>query len=1111
MFSLTDKYNETSEPLWYKDAIIYELHVKSFYDNNNDGIGDIQGLIQKLDYLQELGITAIWLLPFYPSPLKDDGYDIADYGNVNKEYGTLRDFRQFLREAHKRSIRVITELVINHTSDQHKWFQRARKAKAGSAWRDYYVWSETPEKYKETRIIFKDFEHSNWAWDPVAQAYYWHRFYSHQPDLNFDNPQVRKQIIRVLDFWLGMGVDGLRLDAVPYLFEREGSNCENLPETHNFLKELRAHVDSKYEDKMLLAEANQWPDDAADYFGVGDECHMAFHFPVMPRLFMSVQMEDRFPIVNMIEQSLNIPENCQWAMFLRNHDELTLEMVTDEERDYMYRAYAQDPKARINLGIRRRLAPLLENNRRKIELMNFLLLSLPGTPVLYYGDEIGMGDNYYLGDRDGVRTPMQWNSDRNAGFSKANPQQLYLPVVIDLQYHYTAINVESQASNPSSLLWFMRRLIRLRNRFKAFGMGTIEFVSSDNSHVLSFIRRYQDENILVVANLSRFCQVVNLQLVKYNNFIPEEVFGGSRFPNITEHPYMLSLGPHNTYWFTLQPQKKSALTLSSDQIPTLKLDTSWKVITQDDFRSLLGMVLPNYLKKCRWFGGKAKPIRSTNIIDEIAISNEKNSSHFLLVEVSYVGAQKETYLLPVSFTTRQDVMEKIQREPQSIICKLQLKDESGIMYDSVYDTRFRNDLLQIIAFGQNIRKNKNKLIGSLSKKFRKRFNVKELSLESRVLKGEQSNTSILYENSFFLKLYRRLEGGVNPDAEISKYLTEYTEFSNFPSYIGSLQWQREDSDCLAIGLLLEYVPNESDAWTYTLDSVGRYLTEIATIKKKIKDLPKLPKSILEIDHKNIPQLLLDLIGPIYIDMVSLLARRTAELHIALASLSSYDDMSPEPFSILYQKSIYQSMRSLTLGVFAELESNLSSLNNEISKEIRTMLDAKQDILKRFRNLTTRKLSAMKIRIHGDYHLGQVLYTGKDFIIIDFEGEPARPLSERRLKRSALRDVAGMIRSFHYAAHGAVVLRPVMQTADPEDIRKSADLWYYYVTGVFLNSYLERIRGADFLPGNKQDFEMLLGAFLLEKAVYEVGYELNNRPDWLIIPIRGVQQLLKGRL
>src|SRR5258707_745097 len=488
-----------ADPLWYKDAVIYELHVKTFHDSDGDGIGDFRGLIQKLDYLQELGVTAIWLLPFYPSPLRDDGYDIADYFDVNPNYGTLDDFRVFLDAAHQLGWRVITELLINHTSDQNPWFQKSRKAVAAArlgdpdrarsastaelddlSYKDFYVWSDTPEKYQEARIIFKDFETSNWAWDPGAKAYYWHRFYTHQPDLNFDNPAVHEAVEKVCDFWLGMSVDGLRLDAVPYLYEREGTNCENLPETHTFLKKLRAHVDAKFPGRVLLAEANQWPEDAAAYFGNGDESHMSFHFPLMPRMFMALQMEDRFPIIDILDQTPAIPPNCQWAIFLRNHDELTLEMVTDEERDYMYRVYAQDPRARINLGIRRRLAPLLNNNRRLIEMMNGLLFSLPGTPVIYYGDEYGIGDNIYLGDRNGVRTPMQWSADRNAGFSRANPQRLYLPVIIDPEYHYEALSVESQQNNPHSLLWWMKRMLALRRQTHAFGRGTLEFLYPDN-------------------------------------------------------------------------------------------------------------------------------------------------------------------------------------------------------------------------------------------------------------------------------------------------------------------------------------------------------------------------------------------------------------------------------------------------------------------------------------------------------------------------------------------------------------------------------------------------------------------------------------------------------
>ena len=556
---MPDQEVQTDEALWYKDAILYELHVKSFFDSNADGIGDFEGLIQKLDYLRDLGVTALWLLPFYPSPLRDDGYDIADYFQIHRDYGTLSDFRRFLREAHKRSVRVVTELVINHTSDQHQWFQRARRARPGSLWRNYYVWSDTPEKYKDARIIFTDFETSNWTWDSVAKAYYWHRFYSHQPDLNYDNPRVRREILRVLDYWFGMGVDGMRLDAVPYLFERNGTNCENLPETHAFLKELRAHVDRKFKGRMLLAEANQWPQDAAAYFGNGDECHTAFHFPIMPRLFMAVRMEDRFPIIDILEQSLDIPPTCQWAMFLRNHDELTLEMVTDEERDYMYRAYAQDPKTRINLGIRRRLAPLLDNDRRLIELMNSLLLSLPGTPIIYYGDEIGMGDNYHLGDRNGVRTPMQWTAGMNAGFSTANPQHLFLPVIIDPEYHYMTINVDNQSHYLSSLLWFMRQLLALRKRFPAFGRGSLRFLPCDNGKVLAFLRTYGAQNVLVVANLSRQYQAARLQMPDHAGCRVREIFSDNEFPAIAEGPYVVTLPPHTFYWFALERPAETAI------------------------------------------------------------------------------------------------------------------------------------------------------------------------------------------------------------------------------------------------------------------------------------------------------------------------------------------------------------------------------------------------------------------------------------------------------------------------------------------------------------------------------------------------------------------------
>jgi maltose alpha-D-glucosyltransferase / alpha-amylase len=649
---------------WYKDAVFYELRVGTFQDSDGDGIGDFRGLTQRLDYLRDLGVTTLWLLPFCPSPLRDDGYDIADYTDVHPDVGTMDDFKVFLREAHRRDLRVVTELVINHTSDQHPWFQRARRSPAGSRWRDFYVWSDSPERYTEARIIFKDFEHSNWSWDPVAKAYYWHRFYSHQPDLNFDSTEVRKAVLRFLDFWLGLGVDGLRLDAIPYLFEREGTNCENLPETHAFLKDLRSHVDSRFRDRMLLAEANQWPEDAVAYFGKGDECHMSFHFPVMPRLFMALHMEDRFPIIDILDQTPAIPDSCQWALFLRNHDELTLEMVTDEERDYMYRVYARDVKARINLGIRRRLAPLLGNDRRRIELMNALLFSLPGTPVLYYGDEIGMGDNFYLGDRNGVRTPMQWSSDRNAGFSRANPQRLFLPVVIDPEYHYEAINVEAQQQNSYSLLHWMKRLIGLRKRHRAFGRGTIEFLHPSNHKVLAFVRAHEEERILVVANLSRFVEYVELDLSAYRGQLAVELFGGRPFPPIGDLPYLLTLGPHSFYWFRLEPPKEGdriGAESAPAHVPLLRTRGGrWEELFRGAGREALEAELPAILRERRWFGGKAAGVRRARISDELSLPDAP-FARIALVALEADSGAVDTYAVPIAFAEGAEA-EQLRRE-----------------------------------------------------------------------------------------------------------------------------------------------------------------------------------------------------------------------------------------------------------------------------------------------------------------------------------------------------------------------------------------------------------------------------------------------------------------
>jgi len=1098
-----------ADPLWYKDAIIYETHVKSFLDSDGDGIGDFRGLMQKLDYLKDLGVTAVWLLPFYPSPLRDDGYDIADYYDVHSNYGTLRDFREFLKAAHYRGIRVITELVINHTSDQHRWFQRARRAKPGTSLRDFYVWSDTPRKYQDARIIFKDFETSNWTWDPVAKAYYWHRFYSHQPDLNFDNPQVQKEVIKVLDFWFSMGVDGLRLDAVPYLYEREGTNCENLSETHEFLRKLRKHVDSKHIGKMLLAEANQWPEDAVAYFGDGDECHMCFHFPIMPRIFMALWMEDRFPILDILDQTPAIHETSQWAMFLRNHDELTLEMVSDEERDYMYQVYAKDQHARINLGIRRRLAPLMGNNRRKIELINFLLFSLPGTPIMYYGDEMGMGDNYYLGDRDGVRTPMQWSPDRNAGFSKANPQRLYLPTIIDPEYHFQALNVENQHANLSSLLWWTRRMIGMRKRFKAFGRGSIEFPFSDNPKVLAFLRKYEDETILVIANLSRFSQVVHLDLAHCDGYVPEEVFSNNKFPLIKKSPYLVTLGFNDYFWFILRKAE------DSDQQALLKHDADFVVkrdwqefIEGEHSQTFLKTVLPGYLISCRWFSHKARIIRTIKIVEDIPVLRERNTpiALMLIIEVDFTEGSSERYLLPVSFATGSESV-MIQREfPHAVIARLRVGDQQGIIFDGVYDEDFRNTLLRTIVSRRKIRGKHGELVAHQGRKFKGLLGTKKLPLPSQVLKAEQSNTSIVYENTFFIKLYRQLGEGANPDLEITRFLTEKLNFPHVPSFAGILEYCRPASEPIDFALVQSFILNAGDAWSYTLETARHYFEKILS-KREDLQIPQMVGSPFNKTSQVESPLLKEYIGEFYLDMIGLLGQRTGELHLALAAAVDDPEFTPEPFSKLYQRSVYQSMRSITRRAMQDLKKNLGKLPEALHEDARMILESEREILSRLRRITEKKIDAVKIRIHGDYHLAQVLYTGNDFMIIDFEGEPARPLTERKIKRSVFRDVAGMIRSFHYAVYNALMRHTPIRQEDIVLLEPWIGSWFFCVSRVFWISYLETVGQAPFVPADSEERDILMQCFLLEKAVYELGYELNNRPEWVSIPMKGIRQIL----
>ena len=1093
---------------WYKDAVIYELHIKAFKDSNGDGIGDFKGLLEKLDYLQDLGVNTIWLLPFYPSPLRDDGYDIMDYYNINPNYGNISDFRKFMKQAKKRNLRVITELVINHTSDQHPWFQRARRAKPGSVERDFYVWNDDTDKYKDARIIFQDFEGSNWSWDPLAKAYYWHRFFYHQPDLNYDNPAVVKEIFKVMDFWIDTGVDGFRLDAVPYLFEQDGTNCENLPETHVFLKKLRKHVDAKKPGTLLLAEANMWPEDSASYFGDGDECHMNYHFPIMPRMFMAARMEDRYPITDILDQTPEIPHTCQWAMFLRNHDELTLEMVTDEERDYMYKVYTKDPLAKINVGIRHRLAPLLDNDRKKIELMNHLLFSLPGTPVLYYGDEIGMGDNYYLGDRDGVRTPMQWSPDRNAGFSETNPQKLYLPVILDPEYQYEAVNVETQQRNSNSLLWWMKRHISMRKKHKAFSRGDINFLTAENSKVLAFTRTYREETILVLANLSRFSQPVELDLSEFSDYIPIEIFSRNKFPRITEKQYLFTMAPHAYEWFFLRKPESvdSGETMPDKDIMTI---SNWSDLFKPKSISALESTLPGYLNNCRWFGGKARLIQNVSVIKHANISMESSKGAFLILDVSYNEGLNEMYQLPVSFLAK-EYSEFLGRNfPQSIIAPMSIEGHSGYLYDAVYNESFRKALFQIMVKKRKAKEAVSELLGDASKDALELWKETNKDVRSRVLNAEQSNTSIIYEKEFFFKLYRKLDAALNPDLEITRFLTEVASFPNVPKYAGSLELKTGKSENMVLGMMQNLVENQGDAWTYMGDVVRRYYERVLIEQKDNKSIPAMKGSLVKpVAYEKIPDKVKHYLGGVATERAELLGIRTAEMHLALTSDKDSKDFIPEPFSLHYQRSVYSSLQSSVRGTFQVLNKNMKTLDESVRKEAEEVGAMRKDILKCMQQIYAHKIDTMKIRTHGDYHLGQVLFTGKDFVILDFEGEPARTYSERRLKRSPLRDVAGMIRSVHYAAYNGLFRTEAFTKGEAEYLDDWAEQWYHYMSSAFMRAYIERCKGSNFLPESTEDLDTLLQTFLLEKAVYELGYEMNNRPTWSIIPIKGIKYIMR---
>jgi maltose alpha-D-glucosyltransferase/alpha-amylase len=1100
------------DPLWYQDAVIYEVPVRAFQDSSGDGIGDFKGLTSRLDYLADLGVTAIWLLPFYPSPQRDDGYDIADYSAINPDYGIMRDVRQFIREAHRRELRVITELVFNHTSDQHPWFKRARNAALDSPDRNWYVWSDTPDRYGEARVIFKDFEASNWSWDPVAEAYFWHRFYSHQPDLNFDEPRVRDALLKVTDMWLEAGVDGLRLDAIPYLFERDGTNGENLPETHEFLKGLRSHIDERFADRMLLAEANQWPDDSAAYFGDGDECHMAFHFPLMPRMFMALRMEDRFPIIDILEQTPDLPESGQWALFLRNHDELTLEMVTDEERDYMYRVYAADPQARINLGIRRRLSPLLGNNRRRIELMNGLLFSLPGTPVIYYGDEIGMGDNVYVGDRNGVRTPMQWSSDRNAGFSTANRQRLYLPVVTDPEYHYEAVNVEAQQSNPQSLLWWMKRVIALRKRHPAFGRGSLEFLHPDNRRILAFIREHGDETLLVVANLSRYAQWTELPLGAYEGRVPVELFGSVEFPRIGADPYLISLGPHSFLWFRLAtdpgatdlatgPRDLPELAWRGDLMARLKRPT-------DEVAD----VLLRWMLARRWYRDADHAVQTARILDSIAIPSTPPAV-LVFLQVQYRDAEPATYVVPLATDEQFDADELVADQPDAAIARLVGEDGSARLIDGSLVPGVFETLLGIVTGRRRAHGKQLDLVGHSRKGLRSQLSgIEPGALKATPIRDQMtmSNSSASYSDQVVLKLYRVLEDGPNPDIEVATFLAE-AGFTNVPRVLGSIEIDPGKGSAATLAMVQAYAPHEGNLWESMREAVGSFLHDAEAEAEP----PQLEANgdlfFLSLSRKEPPPEAQRLIGA-PLETARILGERVGQMHSLLAAADPSDpDFAPEPMSQHHVRSLYQSVRrrvSTALELLEERRDSLSAHDQEAARVVLEAAPRVDALLGRLRDLQS---DGARIRVHGDLHLGQILDTGNDVVILDFEGDTVRTLSARRLKRPALTDLASLVRSYHFAAHWPRVERDLLGegAVEPDALAAWSTFWFQWMSAACIRGYRSTTEGASFLPSDDATWSVLFKSLLVSRACEELTSRLGSRSDWLGIPLAGLDELLGG--
>jgi maltose alpha-D-glucosyltransferase / alpha-amylase len=1071
--------------LWYKDAVIYQLHVKGFADSNRDGIGDFRGLLERLPYIKDLGASAVWLLPFYPSPLRDDGYDIADYKGIHPSYGTMRDFRVFVRSAHRLGLRVITELVINHTSDQHPWFERARRAPRGSVHRDWYVWSDTPEKYAETRIIFVDTETSNWTWDPVAKQYFWHRFFSHQPDLNYDNPRVFEAVVDVMRFWFDVGVDGMRLDAVPYLVEREGTNNENLPETHAVLKRLRAVIDAEYPDRFLLAEANQWPEDVAQYFGSGDECHMAFHFPLMPRMFMSIAEEDRYPIVDIMRQTPPIPEACQWAMFLRNHDELTLEMVTDRERAFLYRVYAPDSRARVNVGIRRRLAPLMENDRRRIELMTSLLLSMPGTPVVYYGDEIGMGDNIYLGDRDGVRTPMQWSGDRNGGFSRADAQRLYLPTIMDVVYGYPSVNVEAQERSPSSLLHWVKRLIGVRQAQAVFGRGSLSFLFPENRRVVAYVREYESTVVLCVANLARTPQAVSLDLSRFVGRVPLEMIGWSPFPPIVDDRYVLTLPGHAFFWFLLAtsaPASRETALRAPAQMPefaTLVLPNGWRSLSREPSRSLLETeVVPPYLAATHAVPqlGTGRP--RTRMADAIPLSTGAQTPLLALFATTMQNDDVLYSAIPLGLAY-DDGKERTPAILRAAIARTRTGSREALLIDASTDDELWLALARALRDGTRFAGEAGTLRAEPTWSFADLELAAGETVRRPVTQGRHA-MGIVAE-TLLITLYRRTQAGLNPEIELARYLHD-SGFANSPPLLGTILYEDREGNSIGAGVIHRYVLNRGSAWDVTQTFLARYLE-----LRRTKPVPETERTAEnDIDY--------------FAPEARRAGQRLASLHLAFAD-SDDPAFAPEPIATADREAWIAGTQRRAATVFERLPARIKGAAPALRDDISALLSARSRL-----NLAIAGSAAFdsgtKIRIHGDLHLARYLVTEGDLLIVDpGSGDEFLPPVERRRKASPLRDLARMLRSLEAAATFA--LRDIAgdRTENTDRFERELALWNMRAAEAFLAGYEFGVQQTILDVGEGPLFRARVEALALHDAVDALAIALAESSTSLSFYVR----------